>query len=254
MLYLALTFWLLVIVLTAWGVERLWSGMIKAKAMNILLLPGTLVAQVGHVLGLLVTGATINNVTLIRDDESAAPEASSDPRPRLPVIGPVIIGLLPLTACATSIYLATLYLGDAVTERMSMTLIGPALPTRLADFWQLLRDQVSLVESLVNAVLAANLLSWKTLLFLYLVICFAVRIAPFPGTLRGSLGAILVLGIACAAITSLFDVADPRVRTGWSVLNLTVATLLFLLLASLVVRGGLGLVRLLRGGEMTPAR
>ncbi|MCH8310314.1 MAG: hypothetical protein IIB17_07450, partial [Chloroflexi bacterium] len=50
MLYIALTFWLVVIVLTAWGVRELWGGMIKPKIINTILLPGTLVAQVGHVL------------------------------------------------------------------------------------------------------------------------------------------------------------------------------------------------------------
>ncbi|GAG29645.1 unnamed protein product, partial [marine sediment metagenome] len=72
--------------------------------------------------------------------------------------------------------------------------------------------------------------------------------APFPGNLRGALGAILILGIGAATISSLFDVADPRVQSAWAVLNLTVATLLFLLLLSLLIRGGVGLVRLL-GGE-----
>ena len=103
MLYLALTFWLMVIVLTAWGVERLWSGMVRPKVLNTLLLPGTLVAQIGHVLGLLVTGATINNTTLIQDDESGAPETTPDPHPRLPVTGPLLIRPLPLTACAATL-------------------------------------------------------------------------------------------------------------------------------------------------------
>ena len=249
MLYIALTFWLLVIVLTAWGVERLWGDLVKAKVINMVLLPGTLVAQVGHVLGLLVTGATINNVTLIGNDESAAPETSHDPQPRLPVVGPVIIGLLPLTACAVSIYFVTRHLGGAVMGKMSVSVIGPTLPTTMSGIWQLLRDQVSLVESLFNALCAANLADWKTGLFVYLVVCLAVRIAPFPGTLRGSLVAILVLGVVAAAVTSLFDVADPRVRTGWSVLNFTTATLLLLLLISLVIRGGVGLARILRGTD-----
>ena len=49
-----------------------------------------------------------------------------------------------------------------------------------------------------------------------------------------------------AAIASLFDLADPRVQNGWAVLNLTVATLLFLLMASLLIRGSVGLFQLLR--------
>jgi hypothetical protein len=79
-----------------------------------------------------------------------------------------------------------------------------------------------------------------------LLICLTVRIAPLPGNLRGALGAIVVLGVGAATITSLFDVADPRVQSGWAVLNLTVATLMLLLLVSLAVRGGVGLVHILR--------
>ena len=245
-LYLALTFWLMVIVLAAWGVERLWSGMVRPKILNTLLLPGTLVAQIGHVLGLLVTGATINNTTLIKDDESGAPETTPDPHPRLPVIGPIIIGLLPLTACAAAIYAATRHLGGQIVRNMSFTAVGPTLPTTMAGMWQLLRDQVSLVESWVGAVAAADFADWKAGVFVYVVICLAVRIAPFPGNLRGSLAAIFLLGMAMAAITSLFDLADPRVQSGWAVLNLTVATLLFLLMISLLIRGSVGLVQLLR--------
>ncbi|MEK7756924.1 MAG: hypothetical protein AAB385_06900, partial [Planctomycetota bacterium] len=63
---------------------------------------------------------------------------------------------------------------------------------------------------------------------------------------RGALAAIVVLGLGTAAVTSLFDVADPRVQTGQSILTLTVAALLFLLFASLLIRGAVGLVQILR--------
>ena len=207
MVYAALTFWLLVVVLTAWGVHRLWSGLVKPKVFNMVLLPGALVAQVGHVLGLLVTGATISNTTLIKDDEEGAPEATPNPQPRIPVVGPVIIGMLPILACGTA---------------------------------------VTLVESFVGATTSVSLGGWRSWLFLYLLICLTVRIAPFPGYLRGSLGAIIVLGIGAAVVASLTDAADPRVQNGWNVLNLMVATLLFLLLTSLLIRGAVGLVKLLR--------
>ena len=35
-----------------------------------------------------------------------------------------------------------------------------------------------------------------------------MRTAPFPGNLKGALGAILVLGIGSATVCSLFDVAN----------------------------------------------
>jgi hypothetical protein len=246
MLYVALTFWLLVIVLTAWGVHQLGSGLIRAKLLNTLLLPGTLVAQVGHVLGLLVTGATISNTTLYKDDESGAPEQTRNPQPRIPVIGPVIIGLLPLVACATAIYFVAHYLGAPFTRKMSAQVVGPKLPTTLAGVWDLLRGLITLVESVVSAIAGADMESWRTWLFLYLLVCLAVRIAPFPGNLRGSLAAIVVLGIIGALVSSLTDVADTRVQNAWAVLNLTASMLLLLLFISLLVRGAVGLVRILR--------
>lgn len=246
MQYIALTFWMLTIVLASWGVHQLWSGMIRAKVLNTILLPGTFVAQVGHVLGLLVTGATISNTTLFKDDESGAPETTPDPKPRIPVIGPVIIAMLPLLACGTAVFLLARQLGRSIVAAMPTGIVGPRLPTSLAGFWQTLHDQLTLAEAGVAAATSADFGSWKTWLFLYLMICLTVRMAPFPGTLRGSLGAILVLGIGGATISSLFDVADPRVQTGWAVMSLTVATLVLLLMMSLAVRGGVGLTRILR--------
>lgn len=248
MLYLAMTFWLLVIVFTAWGVHALWSGMVRARVFNFALLPGTLVAQVGHVLGLLITGAKVTDTALVGDNDSAAPATTTNSQPRIPIVGPVIIGLLPLAACAGVIYLAAGYLGQPMMERVSGGTVGANLPTTAAGCWQLLRDGVSLAESFATALGAANYSQWQTWLFLYLLICLSIRMAPFPGTVRGSLGAIVVLGLGAALVTSLFDVGHPRVRSVWAVLNLTVATLLFLMVVSLLVRGGVGLVRLIRTG------
>ena len=195
MLYAAMTFWLLVTVLVAWGVHRLWSGMIQAKVFNAVLLPGTLVAQVGHVVGTLITGGTITNTTLFKDDESGDPETTADPSPKIPFVGPVIIGMLPLVACACGIYLLTQHYVGRVLPALRVRAVGPVLPTTLDGFWQMLRDQISLVEAFVASTAAADFRNIHTWVFLYLLTCFAVRIAPFPGNLRGSLGAILLLGI-----------------------------------------------------------
>lgn len=245
MLYVAMTFWLLVCVLTAWGVYRLWCGIVPAKVFNALLLPGTLIAMLGHILGLLVTGATVNTATLYKDD-SGDPETTTDPKPRIPVVGPVIIGMLPLLACGTAIYFVVRYLGGPILGQLPNSHVRMELPTNMAGVFDLLRGQISLVESLVAAVRATDFSEWKSGVFFYLLICLTVRMAPFEGTLRGALAAIVVLGLGTAAVTSLFDVADPRVQTGQSILTLTVAALLFLLFASLLIRGIVGLVQVLR--------
>ena len=245
MIYFAVTFWLLVAVLTAWGVHQLWSGMLKPRTVNSILLPGTLVAQLGHVLGLLVTGATVTNTTLYNDDDSGAPEMTADPKPRIPLIGSLIIGMLPLLSCAVAIYLVTRFLGGQIAADMNEHSVAEALPTTLAGVWQLLRDQISLVESDVVAARAADWTRWEVWLFVYLVICLTVRMAPFPGTLRGTLGATVVLGLATGLAVSVMDPSRSATEAGWVVLSLSVATLLLLLLVSLAVRGTVGLTKVL---------
>ncbi len=246
MLYVAVTFWLLVCMLTAWGVHRSWCAIIPVRAVNVVLLPGTLIALLGHVLGLLVTGATVTSATLYKDDGSGEPEATTEPKPRIPVIGPILIGMLPLLACGMAIFAAARYLGGEFRDRLPTNVVGPNLPTTLAGVFDLLRGQLNLVESLVAALRAADFGNWKTAFFVYLLLCLTIRMAPFKGTMRGALVAVILLGAGAAAVTTLFDVADPRIQSAWSILNLTVAALLLLLYATLLVRGFVGLVQVFR--------
>jgi hypothetical protein len=254
MLYAALTFWILVAVLLAWGVRELLLGLTKPKVLNAILLPGTLAGMIGHVVGLLMTGSTVRDTTLFKDDESGEPGATPDPKPRIPILGPIIIAMLPLVACAAAIQASTRYLGRGVVGKIKTDIIGPSLPTTLADFWQMLRDLVTLTESVVVAILRADLTYWPNLLFVYLLVCLTIRMAPFPGTLRGALGAILLLGGAAAITTSLFAVDAPSVTAGWAVLNITIGCLLLLLIVSLLLRGAALVISFVRERETHVAR
>lgn len=249
MLYVTMTFWLSVIVFSAWGVHQLWSGMIKPRTVNSILLPGTLVAQLGHVLGLLITGATVSNTALYKDDESGEPETTKDAKPRIPVVGPVVIGLLPLLACATAIFFVARYLGSEMVDQMTEKAVATVLPNNLPGVWQLLRDQVTLAENALDAALSADTSSWQIWLFMYLMICLTVRMAPFPGTMRGLLGAILLLGLGAWIFGMMIPSTGATIMNSWSLMSLSVATLWFLLLASLTVRGGVGLIKLLASNK-----
>ena len=247
MLYAALTFWLLVIVFSAWGVHRLWSGLIKPRVVNTILLPGTLIAQLGHVLGLLVTGNPVRNTKLMGDDEAGEPESDTPQEQRVPVIGPILIGLLPLVACGACLYVAAEQWGDSVLAGTQE--VHQRLPWPLADVWDLLRDSITSVEGMVAAILGGNLLDWHTLLFLYLAVCLTVRMSPFEGNRRGAIGAILLAGVLIAIIGSLSSAAHGFVVSSWPILSFAVAMLLFLLLLSLLVAGAIGLIRILAGKE-----
>jgi hypothetical protein len=249
MLYATLTFWLLVIVFSAWGVHWLWSRLIKPRVVNTILLPGTLVAQLGHVLGLLVTGNSVRNTSLMGDDEKGEPTTDQPERQRIPVIGPILVGLLPLVACAACLYVAAISIGRNVSiERLSADL-PQALPLTLAGMWELLRTTLSVSENMLDGILGSNLMNWANLLFLYLAICLTVRMTPFEGNRRGAIGAILLSGLVIALLASAISSVEGAVRSSWPVLSFTVGMLLFLLLVSLVISGVVGLIRILARNE-----
>lgn len=252
MLYATLTFWLLVIVFSAWGVHTLWSGLIKPRVVNTILLPGTLVAQLGHVLGMLVTGNAVQNTALMGDDEEGEPQSETPETHRVPVIGAVLVGLLPLLACAGCLYWAARLWGGTVVDPLNADAslaVPQALPTTLSAMWELLRHSVTTVESMLNAILNADLRDWRTLLFLYLAVCLTVRMTPFEGNRRGAVAAILLSGLVIGVLATMVNQVDDFVRSSWSVLSFAVGMLLFLLLISATVRGAVGLFRILARNE-----
>lgn len=251
MLYAATTFWLLVIVFSAWGVHALWSRLVKPRAVNVVLLPGTLVAQLGHVLGILVTGGAVQNTTLMSDGEDGAPRADTPEKTRIPIVGSIIVGLLPLLACAGALYAAAHYWGGDVIGGADLD--GPsvpqALPTSVAEAWQLLHDGVNVMQDMTAAIAAANLRDWSTLLFLYLAVCLTVRMTPFEGNRRGAIGAILLAGGVIWLAGSLSAALHDGILASWPLLSFSVGMLLFLLLVSLLVTGGVGFARILMKEE-----
>ncbi|MCL2330093.1 MAG: hypothetical protein FWC56_02200 [Phycisphaerae bacterium] len=244
--YAAMTFWLFVIVFCAMGVHQLWSSLIQPKVVNIILLPGTLVAQVGHIIGLLVTGGTVNNTTLIKDNDSAEPEMGGDPGNKVPILGSIIIAVLPMAGCAIAIYWTAHYFGthfivgimqDSPFDRMM-------LPTSLPNFFAMLRGELALVEHLIDVIRKTSPYhDWHTYLFMYLVVCLTVRMAPMTGNLRGSLGAILLFGIISFLIGQLMKPQTSLFESAWPLVTFSVATLLLLLIFSLLVTGAVKLIK-----------
>ena len=246
--YATITFWLLVIVFSALGVHRLWSSLIQPKVVNSILLPGTLVATLGHILGELITGGTVENTSLIKDDESGEPQTGKDPKPRVPIVGAVVIALLPMVGCAAAIYAASRYFGSPILQAMTDE-AGQQLrlPTSWPLFFELLRQSLSLVERLINVVLASDLTDWRTLLFLYLAVCLTVRMAPLTGNLRGALGAIFVAGVLAFLIGKMTASTPETLAPTWPLISFSVAMLLFLLIVSLLITGAVNQAKTLFG-------
>lgn len=245
MLYAALTFWLLIIVFSAWGVHSMWSALVKPRIVNSVLLPGTLVATLGHVLGLLITGNPVRNTTLMGEDESGDPQADAPEKQGIPIIGSVLVGFLPLLACTVALYFAMEHLGKPALTAAAQPVLPRELPQSLGAFWDLLHASLTAAQTLLDSVLEADLRSWPTLAFLYLSICLTVRMTPFEGTQRGAIMAIVLTGVVIALAASVSKQVESFVISAWPLLSFAVATLLILLLFSLLVTGAVTLGKVL---------
>ncbi|MBN2445296.1 MAG: hypothetical protein JXO22_01120 [Phycisphaerae bacterium] len=249
MLYAALTFWLFVIIFSAWGVHSLLSRLIKPRIVNSILLPGTLVAQLGHVLGLLVTGNAVQNTKLMGDDEKGEPTSEQPETHKIPIFGSILVGLLPLVACAACLYVATNLWGTGVMSQSGSLEVQQTLPTSIAAAWDLPRQCIDAMQNMLDAIIASDLPAWPTLLFLYLAVCLTVRMAPFEGHQRGAVGAIVLAGLVIWLIGSLTPAAHDLVLSSWPILSFAVAMLLFLLTLSLLLSGIVGLFKILSSNQ-----
>lgn len=245
MIFAVTSLWLMVILLLAWAVVHLWSGIVRPKVVNMALLPGTLVAQMGRIIGLLVTGAKINNTALMEDGEKGDPATDVHYEPKVPVFGPIVVGLLPMLAIGTVIYLVLGRFGRPVVASIPHDEIATELPLTLAAFWDQSRGLVTLAEETLNAVLRADMGTWKTLLFAYLMVCLTVRMAPFAGNVRGHVGAVVAACSILALINSLDSRTSQIVAQAWPLISLTVGWLLLLAIISLLARGAVSATRMI---------
>ncbi len=249
MLFLSASIWVLIIVVLAWAVDYQWSRMLKPRYVNIALLPGTLVATLGRVVGLLITGAKINNTALMGDDDRGAPLSDAGYEPKIPVFGPMLIGFLPLLACGTAIYLVVNLLGDPIAQKVPVEKIAAETPQSLEAFWSQSRSLIDLAEATSQAIRSADYDRWETWAFAYLLICLTVRAAPFPGNVKGHFAAILTAGGLVWLASTLSPAPGAMIEQSWPVLAVTIGWLLLLLIVSLVARGAFEIAKgLARGG------
>jgi hypothetical protein len=233
MIYATTSVWLSAAVLLAWGVYEIWAGMVKTKALNVFLWPGTIMAQLGRVIAILITGGTFDGKKTDDDGEEADPMPNS----KVPLIGPVLMALLPMVIVGGCVVAVALRFGDAVLAKIPADKLLPALPLTWPEFWAQLRGLLSLAEAVWDAIRTCDAPGWETAAFVYLLMCLCVRLAPFRGNLRGHIGALVAIAIVSTLAGTVAPSLPQLILAGWPLLSLAVGWLLLLLLFSLVVRG-----------------
>ncbi|MCB9850116.1 MAG: hypothetical protein H6817_05365 [Phycisphaerales bacterium] len=246
MLVAAFVCWLAVIIFSAAGAVRLASTLVSPKAVDVILLPGTFLARLGLILGLLVSGGSLHDVPLIGEPRNSDVAGGSPLRLRA-WFGAILTALIPIAACAAGIVVLVKMLGVSVARATLTTSAATQLPSSINAFWAFLRGAVDLMESTLSAAAGCNLADWRVWVFFYLLICFALRMTATRGNLRGVLGALALIGAALTVCAVAYSPLINAISRGWPVISLVVATNLLLLLAALLARGISEVSRAIRG-------
>lgn len=256
MIYAAFTVWLFGIVFLGVGVFRVWTSVAKPLWVNWALLPGTLVSEMAYILGCLITGGEIRKARLLESPGSAGGDSgpATEANQRLKVLGPIVASLLAVLACMGAILLVHRLLGEPVIRTfISGGVWGPAsaLPRELPASWDALWAQLDrhldLLRRMCETLGRLDWLAWQVPLFVYLSMCFSVRLAPVGRDLRATLAALVAVAVVIAVVGALSDRFTNLLQDLWPLVTYIWALLLTLLALSLVIRGMVSLVQILAG-------
>lgn len=257
MLFLAFGFYLVLIVLTAVGLYRLWARHLGGAVVDWLMLPATFVSEAAYSLGRVITGRPAYG-GLISPQHAGSDPCRNAIAGRFGVLVSMLASLLTMLACGTCLLLAVHFLGgdivrDMVTVHLlsclDLTAIPQEVPTDWADLWEQLQYQVVIVQRITTCWMQQDWLDWPTPVFVYVAAVFSIRLAAVRHDARATLlvavGLALLAGGLGSAIPAVYDAIAGDL---WYVLTYVWGNLLFLLMVTLVVGGFLKLIRLLLPG------
>lgn len=260
---LAFLFWLTLIVLTALGVHRMLELFGKPKAVEWILLPGVIVAEMAYVFGCLITGGEVRNARLFPSGKGKG--RTTEVITQFKGIGPVLADLAVVAACVACIIAVHGFLGEPiirdfiVDDTTPVPTVGPdlstQLPTTAQELWDFPGAQVLLVRKMYETCLKTSWLDWRAVLFVYLGLCLSIRLAPVRRPVRPALGTVALAAVILALVPRAGAEWAERIDSLWLLLTYIWSSLLFTLLIAALARGGVYLVSVLRGQEdQTQAR
>lgn len=245
---LALVCWVVITLLAAEASWRLVQRHVSARAAAAVVLPATLVWRLAEVVALLITGNPVGSGALMKLDPEQA-DAPATPRP--PVVGPVVVALLP-PACVMIALLATMRLLMPVLDTVVLDLpLDP--PRSLSGLFLRVESTAQALGQLAGALEVARYRDVRTWAGLYLLVCFALRMVPPRGLLRAAILSLLGLGVLGLAVGLVWPDGDRMVLALRPAVTLVAGWQLLLLSLIAAVSGLIDLGRLLSGSGRATA-
>lgn len=271
-IYAAFTVWLFGIVFLAMGCYSLLTRLVPPAWVNWALLPGTIVSEMAYIFGCLITGGEIHRAKIMpQGGEGKGDTPGTEAASRLGIVGPIIAAWICIVACGAVIIVAHNYLGQPVMQKFESDATSPdkvylsqELPASVEGFWAQMHKQLDLLHHTCSTWGRLNWSDWHVLVFVYLALCLAVRLAPAGRPLRATLGAAVLVAAMIAGAGAVSVSFTGLIEQLWTLLTYVWCVLLFLLAVTLLLHGLVALARGLAakgggssskgGGEAKPAK
>jgi hypothetical protein len=204
--------WIAILIFLSRVVDHLLRRSLGPTLYMIIVTPGVAVHELSHTLGCFLTGARVVEVKLISKQGGYVKHT----KPRIPVVGPVVISLFPLFGGVLFIWI--------IAMAMNYSGIG------LLD----LNDPISSAGRLASF-FSANFLRWHFWIFLYLLVSVSASLGPSNRDIRncalGLTALALLFAVMIMASPFLASSLDHIGRPLMAGMNLA----LFLLVFSLII-------------------
>jgi hypothetical protein len=230
--------------------------MVKPAWVNWALLPGTIVSEMAYIFGCLITGGEVRRAKLIEmpgKGKAAGGEPTTNASSGLKIVGAILASLVAMVACIAVILLARELLGASIIEALAVRQgiadggLPKSLPKSWDAFWGQVNHQVLLLRQICETFGSRGRLDWRGAVFVYLALCLSIRLSPVTRPMRPTLAAVVVIAAAVALVGLAWDRFSGLIDDVWPLLTYIWSSLLFVLVATLLVRGLAGLIGILAG-------
>jgi len=188
--------------------------------------PGVILHELSHAFACLITGAPILSINVFKSDGGEVKHG----KPKIPVIGQILISLAPFVVGAIAIFFLSKLLG-----------------IRESSISELSTNTSQIVEWLKHAFSAINFHDYKSWIALYLVLSIAVTMTPSGQDMKNIALSIIIVGIILFIIykyTQLrIDFSFLNNPSLIAILSTTLILLIFGLVLSILVFAVKSLIR-----------
>lgn len=245
MIYVAFSIWMFMVLLVGMGLYRLWTRQFGHRLVDWILLPGTACSELAYANGLLLLGRPAAGGIISTTGNSYAP--GQVPTGQFRFLVSMFASLTGLGGGCIALCLVAKSLGGPILLTFALGGSEASLPVEIPHNIAILGEQWRLLSFFGKTIIQQDWTNWRTPVFIYLTICLAVRL----GVIRHDWRAALItnaaaLGVLCGLHTLGVVDIESSLKHAWPLLTFIWAMLLGMLVLTLVIRGLVDLVRIIR--------